>query len=186
MQEGDDLSTGAGCIRGELPVARAAGYAVLYRPRYGLRILHIGGNIGKAGVFGGFRTACRFPQVGYSHGAGAGRRRAKNHAGDKTLLVGPDRRFLEAGGDGIRKEGLSIVGSGEPLALQRKIRICPLVHFSPEAKVFAVFPVVMFFSTAQLIASTKGEEAETSVNFVGDAGVEGWTGAAETSATKEI
>ena len=70
IQERNNLPTGIGRVRREVAAARSAGNLILYRSRYSLRILRIGGSIGVAGVCGRRGVSCRFLQVFHSHGAG--------------------------------------------------------------------------------------------------------------------
>jgi len=50
VQEGDNLPAGTGGVGIEVTAARSAGNLILYRPRYGLHIVRIGGNIIVGGV----------------------------------------------------------------------------------------------------------------------------------------
>ena len=52
-------------------------------------------------------------------------------------------------------KGFATVGSGEPLAHHRKVKICALLQVALGENVVLLVPLVMFFSTAHRTASAK-------------------------------
>ena len=95
IEEGDNLSTGTGSGGGKVTAARSAGNLVLYRPRYSLRIVRIGGNVGEAGLCGRRGASSRLPQVFHGHGAGTIGVRSEGRTGHQTLFRGPQRGLVE-------------------------------------------------------------------------------------------
>lgn len=104
MQEGDNLPAGTGRAGREVAAASSAGDFVVYRPRYGLRIVRIGGNIGEVGLCGRRGASCRLPQVFHGHGAGTIGVRSEVRTGHQTLFSGSQSRLIEViGGFNIRE-----------------------------------------------------------------------------------
>ena len=117
VQEGDDLSAGAGSVGAELTAARAAGDAVLNGPGHRFGIVGIRGDIGKAvHALGGGRSGSP-PQEGDRLGAGTdavgGEGGGAGAAGD-ALVHGPDHGVLIVGACGHVDEGI-LAGGGRSL-----------------------------------------------------------------------
>ena len=70
MKERNNLPAGTGSSGGEVIAACSAGDFVLYRPRYSLRVVGIGGNIGKISLASGRGASSRFPHIFHRHDAG--------------------------------------------------------------------------------------------------------------------
>lgn len=83
VEEGDDLTAGAGPLRGEGGVAGAVGHTGFHRPVHG-----VGGHIGKAGV-GSAGASAVAPHELHGHLPGTGRVRGERVAAGHALLLGP-------------------------------------------------------------------------------------------------
>lgn len=107
VQECDDLPAGTGCGGRELAAAGAAGDLLIYSPRYRLRVVRIGGNIGKAGLLRRRRATGQLPEVFHGHGAGTVGISAEGGTGHQALFSGPQSRFIEVVGGFNIREGVS-------------------------------------------------------------------------------
>ena len=104
MKEGDNLPASTGSGGREVTAARSAGNFVLYRPSHSLRVVGIGGNIGKISLASGRGASRRFPHVFHRHGAGTVYIWSKGGTRHKTLFSGPQSRLIEViGGFNICK-----------------------------------------------------------------------------------
>ena len=105
----------------KVTATRSTGDFVLYRPRHNLRIVGIVGSIGKISPANRRGPSSRFPHISHCHGAGTVCIYAEGETGHQALFSGPQSGLVEVVG-GFNKE-LAAVGSGEPLAHHRRVKI---------------------------------------------------------------